>query len=417
MQRPRRSPVYNSRILQMALSSRARCLCCALLFFSQLAFASDWQLPVTQMAGKISAATGPGVIALDITNRSSISAADVEQIHRMLVSGLSASGVRVWQPDQAAATVQVTLSENLESYVWVAEVRQGTAVPAILMVSAPRPAAPIAAQNVPALTLHATPLMSQADPILDVTVIEGSPRRALALSGMSVTVFEFKNGRWLAGQSLPISHAASFPRDLHGRIILRKDHLFDVYLPGVLCRSSEAGSLSMTCSRSDDPWPLANADSGLSAFYAPARNFFTGALTPGVGKQKSAPPFYSAAEVPKDKYALWLFAGVDGQLRMLDGINLQAAPRLRWGSDITNIRAACHPDPLVLATSAGDDEESLQVFEFPDREPVAVSQKLSINGPVTSLWPQQNGESVTAVYRNSETGNYEAIQLTLACGQ
>ena len=239
----------------------------------------------------------------------------------------------------------------------------------------------------------------------------------MVLSDSAVLVFDFKDGHWLQTQSLPIAHATPFPRDVRCRILLRKDHLFDAYLPGVICHSSEAGSLSLNCSRSDDPWPLAIADFGLSGFFAPARNFFTGVLTPGVGKQRSAPAFYSAAAVPKDKYVLWIFSGVDGQVHLLDGINQQISGRLRWGSDIAGIRAACRPDWLVLATAPGEEEDSIHAFEIPDREPVTASQKLPIHGPITALWTQQNGEYATAVYRNADTGNYEALQLTLTCGQ
>lgn len=408
--------VYNSRIPPM-LPSRARWLGCALLFIGHLCFASDWHASAAQLAGKISAATGPGVIALEITNRSSISAADVEQIRSLVVSELATSGVRVWQPDQAAAVTKITFSENLGSYIWIAEIQQATGEPKIAMISMDRPPSSLSAQNAPPLTLRATPLIAQTEPILDVAVLQENPQRALLLTDSAVSMFDFHDGHWLQTQSLPITHAAPFPRDVRGRLALRKDHLFDAYLPGVVCHSSEAGSLSINCSHSDDPWPLGTPDFGVSGFFAPARNFFTGALTPGVGKQRSTTAFYSAAAVPKDNYVLWVFSGVDGQVHLLDGINQQNSGRLRWGSDIAGIRASCRQDWLVLATAPGDEEDSLQAFEIPDREPVAVSQKLSINGSVTALWPQQNGESAIAVYKNAETGNYEALQLTLACGQ
>jgi hypothetical protein len=407
---------YNSRILHM-LSSRARWFGCALLLIGQFCFASDWHTPAAQLAGKISATTGPGVIALEMNNRSSISAAEVEQIRGVIVAELATAGVRVWQPDQAAAVAKVTLSENLSSFVWIAEIQQGAGEPKIAMISMDRPRSSLSAQNAPPLTLHATSLLSQYQPILDISILEGNTRRALVLTDSAVSVFEFKDSRWFQIQSLPIAHATPFPRDIRGRLVLRKDHLFDAYLPGVVCHSSEAGSLSMNCSRSDDPWPLAIADFGVSGFFAPARNFFTGVLTPGVGKQRSAPAFYSAAAVPKDKYVLWIFVGVDGQVHLLDGINQQTSGRLRWGSDIAGIRAACRPDWLVLASAPGEEEDSVQAFEIPDREPVAASQKLPIHGPITALWTQQNGESATAVYRNADTGEYEALQLTLACGQ
>ena len=34
----------------------------------------------------------------------------------------------------------------------------------------------------------------------------------------------------------------------------------------------------------DDPWPLTPDDGSVRAFYAASRNFFTGALSPGIGK-------------------------------------------------------------------------------------------------------------------------------------
>jgi len=174
----------------------------------------------------------------------------------------------------------------------------------------------------------------------------------------------------------------------------------------------------MTCAGSDDPWPLQAEDSAVSAFFAPARNFFTGALVPGIGQQKSAPSFYSAAAVPRDKYALWILTGVDGQLHLLDGINQQTLPKIRWGSDIAAIHAPCRVGSQVLATSAGNDSpDTVQAFEFPDREPVAVSQKLELNGNVTALWMAQNGENAIAVFRDADSGNYEADLLNLACGQ
>src|SRR5207245_1110381 len=116
-----------------------------------------------------------GVIALDVTNRSSISAPDVEGIRRELTSSLAVSGVRVWQPEQAAGTVKVTLSESLQNYVWVAEIRQGTNELSVVMVSMPRPESATSAQNSLPLTLHATTLLSQPHPILDVAAIAGSP--------------------------------------------------------------------------------------------------------------------------------------------------------------------------------------------------------------------------------------------------
>ena len=121
---------YNSRILPM-LPSRARWFGCAVLLIGQFCLASDWRTPAAQLAAKISAITGPGVIALEIDNRSSISAADVEQIRGLVVSELATAGVRVWQAEQAASVAKVTLAENLNSYIWISEIQQGAGEPKI----------------------------------------------------------------------------------------------------------------------------------------------------------------------------------------------------------------------------------------------------------------------------------------------
>jgi hypothetical protein len=412
------TPVYNARNLEMHPCLRARWVCLPLLCFLAIANASDWHPLESQLAQKIAAVSGPGVISLNISNQSSIRAPETEEIRRALVSALAASGVRVWEPEQAAATVQLTLSENLQSYVWLAEIKQGTGEPAIVIVSTPRPPFAAAANNSSPLTLRVTHLISTSEPILDFATVEGNPRTLIALQPVQVKTYQLKDNHWVEGQSLAINSPPALPRDLRGRVLARKDHLFDAYLPGLFCRSTAAPPLALSCTRSDDPWPLQTEDRGLFGFFAPTRNFFTGALVPGVGQQKSAPPFYSAAAVPRDKYTLWVLAGVDGQLHMLDGIRQQTLGSVRWGSDIAGIHTPCGQGWQVLATSpepARDD--FIQAFEFPDREPIAASQRLSLNGSITALWTATDGQSAAAVYRDSETGNYEAVLINPTCVQ
>ena len=409
--------IYNSPNLQMTPpSSRMRWALCLCVLISRLSFAADWHDPVSQLAPKITAATGPGVVALEINNRSSISSADVEEIRREITSSLAASGVRVWQPDQAAANIKLTLSENLRDYVWVAEIQPGTNDAKVILVSTPRPYVLPAGQNAPAITIRATALVSQADLILDVAILQSTPPRIVVLGRTAVTIQEFANQRWSVVQSLAISSPNPLPRDARGRIFLRKDRLFDAYLPGLSCHSTNSAPLAMNCALSEDPWPL--QPQGLSAFFSPARNFFTGALVPGIGKQNSAPPFYSAAAVPRANYSLWIFAGLDGQVHLLDGINQQVLTRVHWGSNVAAVHPACRPDSLVLADAADNEPtESIQAFEFADRDPASVSPKLTVNGSVTALWSTPSGDSAIAVYRNSSTGNYESLQLNLDCGR
>lgn len=410
--------IYNSPNPGMMIPSLwLRWLLCV-LFFSQLSAAADWHEHVNELSAKISAITGPGVVALTVSNQSSISSSDVEEIRRELVSSLEPAGIKVWQPDQASGTIKLTLSENLQEYVWVAQVQQGSADNHVVFVSMPRTYLTALAQNAPPLTLRATMLISQPEPILDVKLLEGNPQRALVLGRTAVTLQQMQNGTWTLLQSLPITSPNPLPRDARGRIVLRRDHLFDVYLPGLICQSSRSTPLQMACSPTDDPWPLAPESAGLSAFFSPTRNFFTGALVPGIGKQNSAPPFYSAAPIPRTNYMLWVFAGVDGQVHLLDGFNQQTSGRIRWGSNVAAVHPACRPDWQVLADSPEiDSTDSIQAFEFADREPAAVSPKLTLNGDVTALWTAPGESSAIAVYHDFATGNYEALQLNLDCGR
>ena len=409
--------IYNSRKLEMSRSSSRLCWALSLcVLFSQLSFAADWHDPISQLSAKISAATGPGVVALQITNRSSISSADADEIRRELTATLATSGVRVWQPDQAAANIKLTLSENLQEDVWVAEIQAGANDSKVLLVSTPRTSFAGAAADTPAVTLRPTPLVSQVDPILDIAVVQSSPARIIVLGRTAVTIQEFANQRWSVVQTLPITSPTPLPRDARGRIFLRKDRLFDAYLPGLVCHSTNSAPLAMNCAPSEDPWPL--QAQGLSAFFSPARNFFTGALVPGIGKQNSAPPFYSAAAIPRANYSLWVFAGLDGQVHLLDGINQQVLGKAHWGSDVAAVHPACRPDSLVLADAADTEPtEWVQAFEFADREPAAVSPKLAINGSITALWSTPAGDTAIAVYKNSSTENYEALQLNLDCSR
>jgi hypothetical protein len=415
--------IYNSLVPSMTqthVASRRllRCLLCFAILTPLLAHAADWPETERQLSAKIAATTGPGAVSLEIVNRANFSKTDLETIRRGLTSQLSTLGVQVVKPEQAAATIQVSLSQSLENYAWIAEVRQGTGAPTILMVTSDRLAAPvIAPPHAPALTLSRTLLWSQESRILDVAVVEimGAPAYLLVLDREGVHISRFDNGHWNAGQVLAIEHQKAWPRDLRGRLVLRKDHLFDAYLPGVTCSSTGGASLTLQCREGDDPWPL-TSDQG--AFFAPNRNYFTGALVPGIRQENSVAPFYSAVPVPKSNYTLWLFASLDGSLQLVDGMSKQSLTGLGFGSDLAAVRSTCGSGWQVLATSNSDNApDAVRAFEFPDREPVPVSPTVEFAGPITSLWSDNNSSTAVAVTRNLESGRYEAYRLSVACGQ
>ena len=400
------------------LSSRLFSILLFTLLFVVEATAQNWAGAEGLLAGKIVSATGPKTMAVEVLNRSSLSAALSDDIRRNLLTQLAVTGVRFVAAEQAAVNVRVTLSEDLQSYVWVAEIRQGANAPSVVMVSLPRSAALAVEPAAAAMVLREVSLWSQTERILDVAVIDDNPARMLVLDANGVISYRMQESRWLIEQALPIAHSRPWPRDLRGRLVVRgdKDHLFDAYLPGIYCRGSGGASLAMTCFESNDFWPIGADLFSQSASFASSRNFFTGTLSAGTGTR--APAFYSAAAIPREKSTWWLLAAVDGKVHLLDGATDQVVEKLKWGSDIASLRSGCGSGWQVLATGAGAGRnDAVQAFESTGREPVAASIPLEVSGAVTALWTGSGGTGVVAVVHNSETGEYEAFRLTLTCGR
>jgi len=401
--------------------------------FSCSGFASNFTDTARQLAARIAAVTGPGTVTLDVTNRSSLDEKSVREVRTTLQGELRLQGVRVVNADQAVGMVNVVLSESLREFVWTTEIVVGNDAPRVVLASLPRSAASLPFAAALPMTLRATPLISQDERILDAALIDGgalpgsplsSSARLLALEGTRVAVYRQQSGRWEVDASLPITTSRPLPRDLRGRLFLRRDHLFDVYLPGALCRSSAAMPLTMTCTASDDPWPLTSDEAGpgdVRAFYAPTRNFFTGVLSPGIGKISNVPTFYSAAALAHQGYSLWALAAVDGTAHVIDGVTDQAIRGARWGSDLAAVRSACGAGVQLLVSGESDtmrdhERDTVRAFEIPDREPIAVSAALEFEGTITALWPDASGTSVLAVVKREDTDRYEASRITVTCG-
>lgn len=403
------------------------------------ALASNLGDTARQLADRIAAVTGPGSIALEVSNRSSLDEKSVREVRGALQGELRAQGVSVVSADQAMGAVSVVLSESLREFVWTAEIAIGTDSPRVVLASLARSAAGAGlAVGLPVM-LKKSLLFSQAERILDAalvdsgggetggTISEGvisASARLLVLDGTRVAAYRQQGGHWELEAALPISVARAFPRDLRGRLLLRRDHPFDVYLPGTFCRSNAAMPLALTCAASDDPWPLTSGPdgSGTRAFFASSRNFFTGALSPGMGKLSNAPAFYSAAALPRQGYTLWAVAAVDGSAHVIDGVTDQAIRGARWGSDLAAVRSSCGTGTQLLISdesARGLDREAgrdhLRAFEIADREPVAVSPALEFEGAITALWPDAGGVSALAVVKREDTGWYEASRITISC--
>jgi hypothetical protein len=371
---------------------------------------SSWDPSAAQFAKEIAAIAGPGTASLTIRNSSSISNDDLPEIRGSLELKLRDAGIQLRGEENAATAVRVTLSENARGYLWVAEVQQGNET-RVTMVEVQRTnaAVPATAQSV---TLRKTLLWSQPNSMLDAALIKiGLQDYIAVLEQAQVVVYRMAAGKPQIEQTLAIPNARA-GLDPRGRLVPATGYPFDVYLPGVTCTSNAALPLYVSCKQSDDPWPIGSQ----KAFFNSSRNYFTGALAPGVGRQ--APPFYSAAELPRSNYSLWIFAGVNGQFRAVDKVNdvpLSVDSTRGWGSDIASIRGCGNATYVVASTPGSGEEDSVRAYEVADREPVAVSLPLQMAGPVLALW--REGDAATAVVKNNRTDSYEAHSISVGCSQ
>jgi hypothetical protein len=301
--------------------------------------------------------------------------------------------------------------------------------PRVTMVEVTEERSARAAANALPMTLHSSLLLSTGVVLLDAQPLQSPNGMLAALTTRSVAIYQQQRGRWELARELPLPLQITLPRDPRGRIVPAADHPFDLYFPGGNCAASgdRFDSLALNCLASDDPWPLG----GQNAVYNPARNYFTGLLVPGVGRATA--PFYSAAAIPRpstptagaaatsqSSHSLWVFAGADGRVTLLDGANekrLGGAAR-DWGSDIAALHSGCGGGTQLLASASGTgaDSDSLQAFEIADREPLAASAALKINGIITALWSVPGAGTATAVVHTPQ-GGYDAYSVSLACSQ
>ena len=87
------------------------------------------------------------------------------------------------------------------------------------------------------------------------------------------------------------------------------------------------------------------------------------------------------ASLDQPGYPLSVSTGVDGRMRISDGVNdrtVAASMTAGLGQRHRRGEEQCGGGTQILVTSAGDDTttDSLRAFEVPDREPVQVSAAL-----------------------------------------
>jgi hypothetical protein len=422
---------YNPPQRTMMKTCWALVVAAGLACLTPAAHAATWDQPAAELAKQIAGLSGPGPAKLILHNASGLSALDVPVIRRLMEHDLRGFGVIAGDRD-SATLIRITLSQNLQGGLWVAEVVEVTET-RVTMLRVNLGGA-TSASGPSSLVVQRTLLLTVPESVLDAQIFTvGTLARLVVLEPEQIVTWVRSSaglafggapagGGWTEDQHFAIAHTRAYPRDLRGELVPAQDHLFDAYLPGVQCEGTNTGAqTAVACGDSDDPWPVSgpvgNQVAGTvggpagvpqRAFYNAMRDFFTGVLAPGYGMD--LPPFYQASDIPRPTGTGLLLNTVDGRLVLIENNTLKPLTGAAdWGSDFAVLRSECGSGVQVLvsgsgAASAGD---SLRAYELVGREVLPVSPPLPVEGEVTAIHANNNGTSATVVVRRDASQQYE----------
>ena len=391
---------------------------------------ANWQQPAGALAEQIAAILGPAQAALTIHNLSSIAESDIPGIRALLEQDLKAHGVAITSGD-SANTIRVTLSQNDQQRLWVAEIIQGSETRAVMVSAGPGGAPTSAVADYMTLRRERVPILRSGpqpdEPVLGALENEYS---LLILRSYGIELLAFGDGGWLPQKTISLDDRRQSSRDPHGILIPGSDRAsFTAFIGSSECSgvytansntaSHPADNWSIHCRASDEPWPiLQNNDSTnpvtIKVFNNAARNYFTGVITPNLGVD--LPPFYSAALLSRPNGSALLVGGIDGKVQVVDNGTLKPVSGARdWGSDFAVLKSGCGSGAQVIASGSGEAaSDSLRAYELPAQEAVPASAPLAMNGTVTALWPALDGRSLLAAVRQP-SGDYEVDRVTAFC--
>lgn len=385
----------------------------------QNSFPAAWGEGVKGLAAKIATAVKPArVISLEVKNISSLGAAEVEAIQKGLEAELRSRGMKV---GAAEASVTVTLSENVDGYVWVAEIRtEGSSRVEMLGVAKPADA-PTAAKPIPVLQRRI--VWRQKDPILDFATPDYAPP-LFELSSATVLeptrVREFRPGytEW-SGTKSAVIPAVRGPRDLRGFLVPNREGGMTAYEGKEACFGL---FLSPQCGESSSQaWPL--SDRIFARFFG-SRNYFLGFTRDSYPFLQDR-PFYSVAIGTNvfDHSTPIITTELDGAAHSYSDIQIVEAVFGGWGDDIATIKPSCGFSWQILVTGTGDwtEPDYIQVYGISFGVSAATAKKmgqpLEFPGPILALWQADDETSARVASKNLQTGMYEASIVTVSCSQ
>jgi hypothetical protein len=327
----------------------------------------EWEDELRDLAAEIAKlAPQPARIDLLVNNISSLTPEDIAPIHDALKVQLANHGLRFANSEAADTSVQVTLSEGVEGYVVVAQVRHNGSEQTA-MVSVPRGLK--SAPRAVGVVLDAKLIWQQPTQILDFalpTAADNSQNTMVVLEPGRLAFYSRVQAQWQFVRAFE-SESAWATRDWRGHIDF-----------------SQAGAQGPAAD--DARWP---------------RNECKGDFT------QPASVDCEASEHTGD-------AWITGNVR---------APFVPpGGGDAVSLALQCRAHPLALATGGGDwtQADFTQGYELlggAGQGAMASGNPVNFDGPVTAIWPGSAPGVARAVVHNLQTGNYEAYVVTATCSE
>ncbi len=388
------------------------------------ALPAAWNDGVKALAEKIAAAMKPSrTVSLEFKNISSLGTSEVEAVRVGLEEELTSRGLRL---GSSGAEVEVTLSESVESYIWVAEIRgAGERRTAMARVEKGRPPNRTATKQ--SLILHRDLVWQQSRPIMDFLIPEVSPDgRPLmfVLEPRQIASYHFENASWEASGTFQIPVPDHRPRDLRG-LIDSVAEILSFQLSDVRCSSEARNYFELACNKNSSPaWPVnAGGEKRGSMTMVQGRNYFDGNLVIYSDIRATAPPFFSVAVVNRREgadWADWILAELDERSRLYDNSSKPVETYPGWGDDIVPIGTGCGTDREILVSGTGDwtERDFLQAHGTRySGSLLTISDPLEFPGPILALWPSVDGKAARVVSKNLQTGMYEVSIVTITCSQ
>lgn len=304
-------------------------------------------------------------VILNVRNLSTLRPNDFAVAEQNLKSELQALGIRFAGTPGQTTSLTVTLSENMTSFVWAAEIRQGDSSRAVLLAF-PRPAENSAGSREMPFALHSEKFWEGSQRVLDAAIVAGSngAHLLLLLTPDALLIRSVGSDQIVA---VPFSPVAMVTRDPTGGLT-QSENIVTATTASRICNIDTLSRTLVDC----HPMPVDPPTTG------------------GV--------FENLLDLAQS-----------GDMHVDKGAQVASAPD------------ACGIGRQFLAAGSGDytEPDTILLYESTGTQGVIAEKPLSdvlrFPGPVLSI--QSGAAPPRAIVHNLRTGNYEAYQISISCAQ